>query len=92
MMCMALVMLVFAVHPVHRCSLQTAAAAVEDGSLQRSGSMPRSSSATTRQSGSALRRSSTMPNDRRGSKVSFGATLQVRQHATAAFLPNYTSS
>ena len=66
-----------------RCSaasLQTAVAAADDGStidsLQRSGSMPRSYSATTKQS-SALRRSSTLPNDRRGSKVSFGAALQV---------------
>jgi hypothetical protein len=61
---------------------QTAVAAVEDGStvasLQRSGSMPRSGSATTKPSASALRRSSTLPNDRRGSKVSFGAALQVQ--------------
>jgi hypothetical protein len=74
--------------PCTAASLQTAVAAVEDGStidsLQRSGSMPRSYSATTKHS-SALRRSSTLPNDRRGSKVSFGAALQVQQHATCAF-------
>lgn len=45
--------------------------------------MPRSGSATTKQSASALRRSSTLPNDRRGSKVSFGAALQVQLHATS---------
>lgn len=52
------------------------------GSLARSGSMPRSSFSAAQQLLSALQRSSTMPNDRRGSKVSFGAALQVRQRQT----------